>query len=154
MTEAVINESGGEGERFMALYDGRLRGALGWDDFERLWARLSERSDDGWYVYALGESVPTAPLAIADWRRTLAGVRDLIRKDHDEAYCGIVFADSLDKPTFVKVFDPNNLGSSCGSSGIRVLPGWIFSRVPPVRLEPPVPPTASRRRWWRALLGG
>ncbi|MFN4263936.1 MAG: hypothetical protein ACK4IT_10095 [Thioalkalivibrionaceae bacterium] len=139
---------------FMDSYDGRLRGALQWADFDRLWQRLAERADDGWYVYAVGEPVPVAPVARADWLRALDAVAALLRKDHDESYCGIVFADSLDAPTFVKVFDPNNLGASCGSSGVRVLPGWVFSRVPPVHLQPPVALTASRRRWWRALLGG
>jgi len=39
-----------------------------------------------------------------------------LRADHHESYCGIVYADDLDKPRLIKIYDPNNLGSSCGSS--------------------------------------
>jgi hypothetical protein len=40
----------------------------------------------------------------------------LLRAEHHESYCGIVYADDLENPRLIKIYDPNNLGSSCGSS--------------------------------------
>jgi hypothetical protein len=78
-------------------------------------------------------------------------VDQLLRSEHDEDYCGIVYVDAPEDPRLVKIFDPNHLGASCGSSGLRVLPGWVLSRDPPLDLQAAVPPTRSRRRWWQAL---
>jgi hypothetical protein len=52
----------------------------------------------------------------------------LLRNEHHESYCGIVYADDLDNPRLIKIYDPNNLGSSCGSSKNPPGPGWIMSR--------------------------
>jgi hypothetical protein len=55
----------------------------------------------------------------------------LLREEHREAYCGIVYADDLENPRLIKIYDPNKLGSSCGSSKNPPGPGWIMSRLPP-----------------------
>ena len=73
--------------------------------------------------------------------------------EHPHDYCGIVYADQLDAPSFVKIFDPNNLGVSCGFSDNPPLPGWILCRVPPEDLKPDAPLPEGRKRWWRALFG-
>ena len=51
----------------------------------------------------------------------------------------------------VKIYDPNNLGVSCGFSTNPPLPGWIMCRVPPEDLQPGHKIPEGRRRWWRAL---
>ena len=66
---------------------------------------------------------------------------------------GIVYADDVESPRIVKIYDPNNLGSSCGTGKHPHPPGWIMSRVPPVGLERPGPLPESRKRWWRSLFG-
>ena len=60
---------------------------------------------------------------------------------------------SLDEPRFVKIFDPNNLGVSCGFSDNPPLPGWVLSRLEPVDLNADMPLPGGRRRWWQRLLG-
>ncbi len=139
---------------FLQRFQAGSTGMLYWSDLDALWARLRERADEHWYVYAVGDVVPQAPVSAEDFRRFLEEVDRLLRQDHDEDYCGIVYVDDREAPSFVKIFDPNNLGSSCGSSGLRVLPGWVLSQVPPVDLEAAMPPTGSRRRWWQRLFGG
>jgi hypothetical protein len=70
----------------------------------------------------------------------------LLRDEHRESYCGIVYADDLDKPRLIKIYDPNNLGSSCGSSKNPPGPGWIMSRCAPnwvAILRHPVPGTEA-----------
>jgi len=39
--------------------------------------------------------------------------------DHDETYLGIAYTDHFNTPDLVKIYDPNNPGSSCGSNGRR-----------------------------------
>jgi len=139
---------------FLQRFEAGSTGILYWEQLDQLWERLRERADAGWYVYAVGDDVPDQPVPEETFRRFVDEIDALLRRDHDEDYCGIVYVDDREHPEFVKIFDPNNLGSSCGSSGLRVLPGWVVSRVPPVDLEVAVPPTGSRRRWWQRLFGG
>lgn len=138
---------------FLQRFEAGSTGILHWEQLDRLWAQLRERADGAWYVYAVGEEVPWEPAPAERFLRFIDEVDALLRLDHDEEYCGIVYVDDRENPAFVKIFDPNNLGSSCGSSGLRVLPGWVISRVRPVDLEAAMPPTGSRRRWWQRLFG-
>ncbi|MCB1864613.1 MAG: hypothetical protein KDG50_04240 [Chromatiales bacterium] len=134
---------------FRELYRGELTAARGWDDLARLWARVRER--DGWYVYALAESTPHTPATAADLDRFLTELDALLRDEHDEPYCGIVYADDLESPNLVKVYDPGNLGKVCGYSTEPIPPGWVLSRVPPEPLAGQS--TGRRRRWWQRLFG-
>jgi hypothetical protein len=136
---------------FERLYAGRLYGLVSWKQLEALWDRLDPGA--GWYLYAVGEAPPAAPSSGEDARRFMARVHDLLREEHREDYCGIVFADDLERPSMVKIYDPNNLGVSCGFSKNPPLPGWIMSRVPPADLKPHVPIPGNRRRWWQGLFG-
>lgn len=135
---------------FAALYGGRLWSIMSWDQLSAFWARLPP---SGWYLYAVGEAPPMEP---ADPEQTAAFVRRvdaLLRENHRHDYCGIVYADNIEQPTLVKIYDPDNLGVSCGASTQSPLPGWVMSRVPPDDLNAGRPPPENRRRWWRALTG-
>jgi hypothetical protein len=52
----------------------------------------------------------------------------------------------------VKIFDPHNLGVSCGFSDNPPLPGWILSKLAPIDLKVSTLP-GNRRRWWQRLFG-
>ncbi len=41
----------------------------------------------------------------------------------------VVYVVDRETPKKIKIFDPNNLGASCGSSGFTVLPGWVLRNV-------------------------
>jgi len=101
----------------------------------------------------VGESLPQQPASAERVRTFLSEIERLLRKEHDEDYCGVVFTDSMEAPQFVKIFDPNNLGVSCGFSESPPLPGWILSKLPPVDLDASAPLPGNRRRWWQRLLG-
>jgi len=66
--------------------------------------------------------------------------------------CGIVYADDLDNPSLIKIYDPSHLGTSCGSSKHRILPGWVMSKMPPSDLSPSHLVPQNRKRWWQASL--
>lgn len=121
---------------------------MSWQQLTAFWQRLAP---EGWYLYAVGEAVPTEPASAAITTEFVKRIDTLLRDDHRHDYCGIVYADNLEAPTFVKIYDPNNLGVSCGFSTNPPLPGWIMSRVPPDDLDAGRQPPEGRRRWWRAL---
>ncbi|MDP1651487.1 MAG: hypothetical protein Q8L56_02070 [Rhodocyclaceae bacterium] len=134
---------------FQALFTGRLWSVMSWEQLDAFWQRIDPAA--GWYVYAVGEPVPATPATAEAVSAFIAQIDALLRKEHHHDYCGIVYADDLDTPRFVKIFDPNNLGVSCGFSDNPPLPGWILCRVPPQVLKPSVPLPEGRKRWWRAL---
>jgi hypothetical protein len=138
---------------FVEAFRGRFHNVLRWEQLDRLWEILRRDAGNGWYIYAVGERPPAEP-ASADLLGTfLHEIDQLLRKGHAEDYCGIVYADSLETPSYVKIFDPNNLGVSCGFSDNPPLPGWILSKLPPVEMAATAVMPGNRKRWWRRLLG-
>lgn len=133
---------------FDALFDGRLFSILSWTQLDAFWKRLDP--DAGWFLYAVGQDRPRAPADAQQVTVFLEQLDGLLRREHPEDYCGIVYADDVDNPRLIKVYDPHNLGSVCGTMGKeRVLPGWIISRVPPSDLTPSHIVPQNRRRWWQ-----
>lgn len=136
---------------FQALYTGRLWSLLSWEQLARFWEKIDRGA--GWYLYAIGEPPPTAPASAEDVAAFIEQIDALLRREHHHDYCGIVYADDLERPRLVKIFDPNNLGVSCGFSANPPLPGWIMSRVMPEELQPASVLPENRKRWWRTLFG-
>lgn len=136
---------------FRVAFKGRFENILRWEQLDALWEVLANDAGGGWYIYAVGEQPPSQPVAGELLLKFLAEIGALLRREHDESYCGIVYTDSTTAPAFVKIFDPNNLGVSCGYSDNPPLPGWILSRLPPVDLKAPAPVPGNRRRWWQGL---
>ncbi len=46
-------------EAFRRTLNGKLHGILRWEQLSGLWSKVD--ADAGWYVYAVGETVPVAP---------------------------------------------------------------------------------------------
>jgi hypothetical protein len=136
---------------FHKLFTGRLWSVMSWTQLDAFWQRIDPAA--GWYVYAVGETPPSNQASAEAMNAFLTQIDALLRKEHHHDYCGIVYADNLETPSFVKIFDPNNLGVSCGFSDNPPLPGWILCRVPPEDLKPTGPLPEGRKRWWRALFG-
>lgn len=138
---------------FQEVYRGRNVGILRWTQLDEFWARLKSRAGEGWFLYAVGEAVPSAPAGGDEVIRFIDEIDALLRREHEHDYCGIVYADDLETPRLVKIFDPNHLGSSCGSSGLPTPPGWVVSLLPPEDVSDAMPLANNRRRWWQRLLG-
>ncbi len=138
---------------YLLAFRGSFTSALRWHQLDALWARIKERADAGWYLYAVGEPPPAAASDATGVEVFVAELDQLLRAEHREDYCGIVYADDLQTPTFVKIYDPNNLGVVCGFSNSPPLPGWVMSLIPPVDLPSTRPPPRNRRRWWKRLFG-
>jgi hypothetical protein len=138
---------------YLAAYEGRLTNLLRWPQFDTVWENLQGRSQEDWYIYAVGEEPPNETASEQQFKDFLREISALLRQEHEEDYCGIVYVDNMEAPRFIKIYDPNNLGVVCGSSDNPPLPGWTISQFPPCDLEATFPPPANRRRWWQRLFG-
>jgi len=138
-------------EPYVEAFRGRFNSVMRWEQLNDFWDALRQQIDEQWYIYAIGEEAPDAP---SSGEKVMAFIKEidvLLRKEHDEDYCAIVYADDLEAPRFVKIFDPNNLGVSCGFSDNPPLPGWVLSKMKPVNLEDALKPANNRRRWWQKI---
>ena len=147
---AVHTVSEQDDSAFMRAFNGSLTSTLRWHDLDEFWKVLRERADADWYIYALGEAPPTVPVGAGTLNAFVTQIDALLRQEHQEDYCAVVYADNLQRPTLVKIYDPNNLGVSCGSSENPPQPGWVLSLHPPVDIVA-LAQTASRRRWWQKI---
>ncbi len=136
---------------YYAAFRGHFSGVLSWGDLDAFWKVVRENAAAGWYLYAIGEPPPTQPSPADQVNTFLDEIDALLRKDHQEDYCGIVYTDSKTRPAMIKIFDPSNLGVQCGFSDNPPLPGWILSLLPPVSLEGGDHRPEGRKRWWRKL---
>ena len=153
MTDAVALDKENQTETFLSAFNGKFFGVLRWNQVDDLWAVLKKAEDSKWYVYAVGEEPPTKALEHKEFVTVIEKINTLLRQEHDEDYCGIIYTDDFKKPNFIKVFDPNNIGTSCSIATKGPLPGWVLSKIPPIDLAEANKPTANRRRWWQKILG-
>jgi hypothetical protein len=149
----MAQSSSHQRDEFDRYYNGLLYSVMRWDQLTSFWQKVDAGA--GWYLYAVGQAVPQEPAATDKVQQFMAELDELLRREHHEDYCAIVYADNLDTPNFIKIYDPGHLGSSCGSSSMKssVLPGWLMSKTPPRELEMHGVVTGQRKRWWQAFLG-
>lgn len=136
---------------YVEAFRGRFNSVMRWEQLNGFWEALNNQIDDQWYIYAIGEEAPENPSSSDRMTTFIKEIDVLLRKEHDEDYCAIVYADDLQTPQFVKIFDPNNLGVSCGFSENPPLPGWVLSKMKPINIETALKPANNRRRWWQKI---
>lgn len=136
---------------FAEVMQSPLYGIISWERWDQIRARIGA---DGraWYVYAVGHGLPPQPFADNALQHALDEIHALLKRDHEEDYLGIVYADDLDQPSLLKIYDPNNLGATCGSSGRVIPPGWVVCTMPPEPIASDTPLPQGRRRWWQGIL--
>ncbi len=134
-------------QTFMGTFSGILR----WSQLDELWEVLKSIKSDDWYVYAVGEVPPKNTTTYKDLEKFILEVDKLLRQEHSEDYCGIVYVDNKTHPTFIKIFDPNNLGTSCSTGTAPPVPAWILSKIQPIDLPSALPQPNNRKRWWKKI---
>ena len=147
MSEALCNTN----SEFYSSYRGSFVGILKWPQLDEFWGVLRAKLDSSWYIYAIGEPVPKEPVSDKELNTFISEIDLLLRKEHQEDYCGVVYVDSKTDPTFIKIYDPNNLGVVCGYSDNPPLPGWIITRIKPELLDVNTFLSQSRKRWWQRI---
>jgi len=138
-------------DEFLSAFKGKFFGVLKWSQLDDLWIKVKNEKEQGWYIYAVGEEPPTDLIKGNKLETVITELDVLLRREHGEDYCGIVYADNLETPSFIKVFDPNNIGTSCSIAETGPLPGWLISKIQPSDLHASMKQTAKRRRWWDRL---
>ena len=138
------------GGEFSSRMNGSFRGILQWADLDALWSRV-KANPEGWYASTIGIEPEQQPMTPAALETFITEINALLRREHGHHYCGIVYADDTEHPAFIKIFDPHNLGSSCNTSGVRIPPRWILSRIQPSLIVDDAPLPSSRRHWWQKI---
>ncbi len=141
------------GTDFQQRLDGKCHGVLKWPQLDALW-RLVTESGEPWFFYQVGDEPPEEPLKNGELTNAVGALDALLHQEHDHDYCGIVYVDEPASPSLIKVYDPNNLGSSCGCSGEKFIPRWVLSKQKPERIEDQAPLPNNRRKWWQKLFQG
>jgi hypothetical protein len=140
-----------ESEYYQKFKNGSFTSALRWHNLDDLWQVLRDDVAHDWYIYAIGNDVPDEVSSHGDLLHFIENIDHLLREDHKEDYCGIVYADDLSQPSMIKIFDPHNLGVSCGYSDNPPLPGWVLSKTQPVDLVTNQVIPNNRKRWWQRI---
>ena len=135
---------------FQQHYKGSFTNMLRWHQLDKLWENVKVQAN-GWYIYFVGETLPSAPVEATALVQFIQEIDKLLRSEHDYDYCGIVYADDKENPSMIKIFDPNNLGAVCGSSGTVVPPRWLLTRIPPATIVDEAITPLNRKRWWQRL---
>ncbi len=95
-----------------------------------------------WYVFDPSQDAPEMPLSGNELQVALDAAQTLVNQRRELPMSGAVYVDNRETPTFFKVFDPANMGSSCSCSTEPVMPRYIFSQIKPDSL-PFAPPPAK-----------
>ena len=115
---------------YIDKFQGRFIGVMQWEDCNALLENLINNPDD-WYLYDTLTQAPTTTVTAEVFVENINKIKTVLTEEHQERYCGIVYTDDLKTPSFVKIFHPNNLGKTCGSSEHPPIPQWLLSKIPP-----------------------
>lgn len=139
---------------YLRAFRGSFTSLLKWHDLDDFWSVLRNQPDKNWYIYAIGEPAPDSASSAQELETFIREIGVLLRAEHQHDYCGIVYVDDKTDPHFVKIYDPNNLGVSCGFSNNPPLPGWVLSTLQPEEVNQATFVPQNRRRWWQRLFAG
>ena len=83
-------------DHFRQAFKGRFESVLRWEQLDAFWEVLRDDAAGDWYIYAVGEPPPQQSASAELVLTFLSEIERLLRKEHEEDYCGVVFADSLE----------------------------------------------------------
>jgi len=115
---------------YWRAYQGRASGLIDWKDVDALWPLLGAQPE-GWFVYDLEATPPVAPMPAPDFTAFLPQAEALVNERRDRSHSGAIYIDSREAPSFIKIFDPTNMGTSCGGDHEMIFPRYILSKTKP-----------------------
>lgn len=125
---------------------GKFTSILKWEALDNFWQAIRD-SDAPWFIYDTSQQPPSSPVDNNELTSFLRHADILLRERHGHDYCGIVYADNIEQPEFVKIYNPDNLGVVCGFSDNPPLPKWILSHMQPSSLAQADKAPAFWRKW-------
>jgi hypothetical protein len=146
--ETVLTELG---ETYLEKFNSIFYGMLHWSDLDDLWQTLerktSTQTDNQWYIYDLSEQPPQIHASGPEILSFIKNIDTWLRETHLEKYCGVVYADDKDNPTYIKIYHPKRMGYGvCSLAKDAPLPGWVISTLKPSDLNQARPANSS---WWK-----
>ncbi|HMS26181.1 MAG TPA: hypothetical protein PKC80_02255 [Burkholderiaceae bacterium] len=138
---------------FRQRYHGCFQGMLQWQQLDDLWVVVRAQSN-GWYLLSQAQienqkqDLPQEPMPAAEFLAQLDDINSHLHSEHQQSFCGIVYADDPLAPTLIKVYDPEGLGSMCRISTKPTVPLYVLTRLQPEPLQISAP-TAPARAWWK-----
>jgi len=148
MTQEALKENGKETEPdFNKVFKSKFYGVLRWHQLDVIWDAVKKEGDSGWYLYEVDGQVPDSLTSGKELNGFIDELDKELRTGHDEDYCGIVYTDDLKAPSFIKVFDPSNLGTSCSIGTTAPPPKWIISKLRPEKLSTIEKKPQFKKRW-------
>ncbi len=117
------------------LRHGKFKGVLRWEQLDSLWEAVRREEARGWYAYTVGTPPPAEPAAAAESDAFMVRVEAALRHGHARDYCGLVYADDREAPSFIVVHHPQKV-IGCGGGDGPAPPGWTLSTLPPVDISP------------------
>ncbi|MDH5228978.1 MAG: hypothetical protein OEY38_02860 [Gammaproteobacteria bacterium] len=133
---------------FLKAFQGKFIGILSWQQWDEFRQQLINTASADWYIHRVGEPIPEHTISEIQFIHFLEQIDRLFHEKHQARVFGLVYTDDLQQPTLIKLYHPKNLGATCGSSGSRVLPGWVLSHLKPVDLSVLVV-EEKRKPWWK-----
>lgn len=125
---------------YWAAFQGKFFGVLKWEDVDQFWISLADKNS--WYINDLDKEFVSQKASPAQFSTFLGVAKTLIDSRRDMSMSGAIYTDNIQSPSFVKIFDPANMGSACNISGVRTMPRWILSQIPPEPMPAPIRPVA------------
>ncbi len=122
-----------------------------WPDTDAFLSRLPQMGGE-WYLFDTDATVPGRVATAGEIAAALAEFTTLLDEIRNRTACGAIYVDDRDAPSFIKLFDPFAMGTSCGgSSSGPTLPRWILSRMKP----DPIPEDEAQTGpgFWARLAG-
>ncbi len=149
MTQQAVTVLDGD---FRTTFKGKFYGVLRWHQLDEVWKKVNSDAKSGWYCYKVGKTPPTEMKHNKELNLFIKGLNTALHDKHEEDYCGVVYVDDLETPSFIKVFDPKNMGTSCSIGKISPLPEWIISKIPPQDISrDDDKPEKTPKRWLGSL---
>ncbi len=135
---------------YLQAYNGRSHGVLRWPQLDALWKTVQENG--AWYIYKIGTPLPEQIASQQEITEFIEETDPFLRESHDEDYCGVVYTDSFEQPSLLKIYHPKKMGAGCGSAGYTILPMWTLSTTPPVDLLDWAVQKDEKQPWWKQMM--
>ena len=143
-----LNNNSNEAETyFRERFNATFYGVLKWTDLDGFWRNLEKSSNNNWHIYDLNALPPQMAVSDSELIEFIQHTDLWLRQLHQEDFCGVVYVDDHDNPSFVKIYHPKKMGhGSCSISQERPLPAWVLSTIKPTELTTqPIESTSWRK---------
>lgn len=134
---------------FSQRLNGRFDGMVRLTDVDKLHADIT--ANNGWYLVCPDEALPRDSVSGQEASSHLQGLVQEILREERGVWTTMIYVQSAEDPTIIKVFHPRRAGCGCGPS-MNVKPWWVLSRVSPEEV-PAWSQTActspAKSSWWQ-----